>query len=217
MKKRLLSAFVLLILLSTYKPQKLLINKFNIETIKIENNLILKDKEIKKDLTFLYDTNLFFLDTLNIKQVLEKKSFIESFEIKKIYPNTLKIRISEKKPIFILQYKKKKFYLSDKIDLINYTDLNEYRNLPTVFGSKKKFEILYKDLNKTNFSLNSIKNFYLFESGRWDLETHDKKIIKLPIKDYMKSLKNLMILRNESNFDKYKIFDYRIDNQLILK
>ena len=75
MKKRLVIALTLLLLFSTYKPQKLfLINKFNIQTIKIENNLILKDKEIKKDLAFIYGTNLIFLNTSDITKVLKKKA-----------------------------------------------------------------------------------------------------------------------------------------------
>ena len=110
MKKRLVIALVLLVLLSTYKPQELSLNsKFNIKEIKIENNHILKDEDIKKDLMFLYDTNLIFLNTNKIKLILKSNNFIQSFEVKKIYPNKIKIKIFEKKPIVILQYKKKNF------------------------------------------------------------------------------------------------------------
>ena len=77
--------------------------------------------------------------------------------------------------------------------------------------------MLYKNLEKIDFPFNLIKNYYLFESNRWDLETYEKKIIKLPPENYIKSLKNFISLRKENNFDKYKIFDYRINNQLILK
>ena len=38
-----------------------------------------------------------------------------------------------------------------------------------------------------------------------------------PIENYLFSLKNFMISKNKSNFDNYKIFDYRIKNQLILQ
>ena len=84
MKKRLIIALALLVLLSTYKPQKLfLINKFNVEEVIIENNFILKDENIKKKLDFLYDENLIFLNIFFIKEKLKKIDFIESFEIKK--------------------------------------------------------------------------------------------------------------------------------------
>ena len=218
MKKRLVIAIALLVLFSTYKPKKLfLINKFNIEIIEVENNLILKENEINTDLAFLYNTNIFFLNKSNIEKAFKKKSFIESFEIKKVYPNKLKIKIFEKKPILILIYKKQRFYISDNMELINYSDLEEYKNLPIVFGDKENFKILYKNLKKINFPLDLIKNYYLFESNRWDLETYNNKLIKLPSENYSKSLKNFINLNKKKNFDKYKVFDYRIKNQLILK
>ena len=218
MKKRLVIAIALLVLFSTYKPKKLfLINKFNIEIIEVENNLILKENEINTDLAFLYNTNIFFLNKSNIEKAFKKKSFIESFQIKKVYPNKLKIKIFEKKPILILIYKKQRFYISDNMELINYSDLEEYKNLPIVFGDKENFKIFYKNLKKINFPLDLIKNYYLFESNRWDLETYNNKLIKLPSENYSKSLKNFINLNKKKNFDKYKVFDYRIKNQLILK
>ena len=109
MKKRLVIALALLALLSTYKPQRLFsLSNFNLEKIIIENNNIIKDKNIKKKLTFLYDKNLIFLNNNDIVITLKEIDFIESFEIKKIYPNKLKIKIFEKNPIAILQNKKKK-------------------------------------------------------------------------------------------------------------
>jgi len=218
MKKRIVIAFALLVLFSTYLPQKIfLINKFNIETIKVENNSIIKDKEIKKDLAYLYGTSIIFLNNSKIEKILKKKSFIESFKVKKIYPNELKIKIYEQNPILILKYKNKKFYLSENIDLIDYFDLKKYRNLPIVFGDKKNFKILFENMKKINFPLNMIKNYYSFESNRWDLETYNQKIIKLPSENYTKSLNHFMNQKKETNFNKYKVFDYRIKDQLILK
>jgi cell division protein FtsQ len=218
MKKKLVIALALFILLSTYKsPKSLLFTKINIKEIKIENNLILNDNEIKKELSFLYQTNLFFLKTSSIKKILKKNEYIESIEIKKIYPNKLKIKIFEKKLIAVLFHKKKKFYISEDINLIKFSDLKNYRNLPLVFGDRKNFLELYTNLKKINFPLDSIDKYYFYESKRWDLETNKNIKIKLPVKDYNKSLKSYMNLKQVGNFDKYKIFDYRINNQLILK
>jgi|TARA_B100001059_G_scaffold236719_1_gene289377 cell division protein FtsQ len=218
MKKRLVIATALLILLSTYKLQNLiLIPIFKVEEVKIDNNYILKDIEIMKNLSFLNNSSLIFLKNSSIEEKLKKLSFIESFKIKKIYPNKLKITIFEKKPIAILQHKKKKFYLSENIDLIDYQELKNYNNLPIIFGSQESFKSLYINLKKINFPINLIKKYYLYELNRWDFETYKMKIIKLPEKNYNESLKNFMILREKNNFDKYKVFDYRINNQLILK
>ena len=218
MKNKLVIALALLVLFSTYKPQRLFLSsKFNIKEIKIENNLILKDAEIKAKLNFIYDKNLIFFKTDKIEKIFQNSTFIESIEIKKIYPNKLRIKIFEKKPIAILQNKKEKFYISEKIDLINYINLENYRDLPIVFGNKDSFKELYENLKKIDFPIDLIKKYYLYESKRWDLETYEKKIIKLPNRNYNKSLKNFINLRKSNNFDKYNVFDYRINNQLILK
>ena len=218
MKKKVVIALILLVILSTYKPQKLFLSsKFKIEQIKIENNSILKERDIKKNLAHLYDKNIFIIDTQNIQNILKKNTFIESFEIKKIYPNIIIIKIYEKKPIAILEYKKKKFYINQKIDLIDFIDLEKYRELPIVSGNKDYFKLLYTDLKKIDFPLDIIKKYYLYDSKRWDIEIANKIIIKLPVENYIKSLKNFMYLMNEKNFDEFKLFDYRINKQLILK
>ena len=218
MKKRFVTALLLLILLTTINPQqKIVISKFNLKTIIIENNLLLEDKDIKNLLLPIYDKNLFFLKNIEIKKALIQNSFIESFNIKKKYPSTLKIKIFEKKPIAILISEKKKFYLSEKIDLIEFKNLPNYQTLPFVLGNKDDFKIFYNNLKKINFPIDTIVKYTLYETNRWDLETINNQIIKLPYKNYTKSLENYLNLKSKNSFEKYKLFDYRINNQLILK
>ena len=218
MKKHLVIAIALLILLTTINSQqKIAISKFNLKEIIIENNQLLKDKDIKNLLFPIYNKNLLFLKNTEVKRALMQNSFIESFDIKKKYPSTLKIRVFEKRPIAILLNKKNKFYLSEKIDLIEFKSLPDYQNLPYVFGNKDDFKIFYKDLKKINFPTDLIEKYTLYETRRWDLETKNKKVIKLPSKNYITSLENFLDLKGKNSFEKYKLFDYRISNQLILK
>ena len=218
MKKSFFGLILLFVLLTTYSPKFSFIKdlNLNIENIEIENNTIIKTEKIKDRLSFLNNENLFFLNIENIEENLKKEDFIESFTIKKIYPNNLKLMIVEKKVIAILQNKQKKFYISNKGDLINFIDIEFYKDLPTVFGNGENFYSLYLDLQNVKFPLHMIRSFYFFESGRWDLIMVDGKIIKLPVEDYLFSLKNFMLSKSKSNFDNYKIFDYRIKDQLIL-
>ena len=218
MKKRLVIAISLLILLTTISSQqKFIISKFNLKTIIIKNNLLLEEKDIKNLLIPIYNKNLLFLDNIEVKKILIQNSFIESFNIKKKYPSTLKIQIFEKKPIAILFDEKKKFYLSDKIELIEFKNLPNYQTLPYVLGNADNFKIFYTNLKNINFPLDIITKYIFYESNRWDLETKNNQVIKLPSENYTKSLENYLKLKSKNNFEKYKLFDYRINNQLILK
>ena len=218
MKKRTIIAITLLTLLTTITLQDdIIFSKFNLKKIIIVNNSLIKEEEIKKLLNPVYNKNLIFLSNEEIEEKLMKNSYIKSFYIKKKYPDTLEIKIIEKKPIAILFFNKKKFYLSEKIELINFKRIKEYENLPYIFGNKEDFKVLFYELKKINFPISLIKKFTLFETNRWDLETFDNKVIKLPADNYIKSLENYLNLIDKDIFKKYKLFDYRIGNQLILK
>ena len=219
MKKRLIIGLLLLFLFSTYniKFNKTFFSNLQIKKITIENNKIIKDKEIKEKLSFLYKTNFFFLRTKKIETKLREIQFIESYQIKKIYPNNLIIKITEKKPIAIIQKSKQKKYFTVRGDLIDFRKIKIFEDLPKVFGDEKSFSTFYVNMKNINFPFKEIKTFYLFESKRWDLLTIKNQLIKLPINNYNKSLLNFISLKDQANFEKYKIFDYRIKDQLILK
>ncbi len=198
MRKRVVISLILFFFLTTIvSNQKLITLNFKIKEIIIENNSLIKEKEIKKLLVPIYDKNLLFIKNTDIEKAIMQNSFIDSYNVKKKYPSTLSIKIFEKKPIGILLNRKKKYYLSEKIDLIEFKDFPNFQNLPYIFGNKDEFKILYFNLVKINFPLNLIKRYTFFESGRWDLKTHDNNTIKLPTKHYLKSLKNYLSIRNK--------------------
>ena len=219
MKNKFILAISLFILFSTFISQKkITINKFKIEEIKIENNNILEDRELIKAFSFLYNQNIIFLNSYKIKKEIDKKSFIKKIEIKKIFPNKLVIKVFEKEAIAILIDKKKnKFYLGKKIDLIQYRKIPKYENLPIVEGEHKSFKTLFENLIKTNFPTEQIQIYRHFDINRWDIEMKNKKILKLPVENYTDSLISFMSIKEKTSFEKYKIFDYRVNNQLILK
>ena len=163
MKKRLLIGLLLLCLLSTYsiKFNKNFFSKLQIKNIEIENNQIIKKKEIKEKLSFLYETNFFFLRTKTIEKKLREIQFIESYQIKKIYPNNLIIKITEKKPIAIIQKSKQKKYFTVRGDLIDFRKIKIFEDLPNVFGDEKSFSTFYVNLKNINFPFKEIKTFYV--------------------------------------------------------
>ncbi len=219
MKKRLIIGLILFLLLSTYNIQETFRfgSDLKINEIIVENNEIISHQEIKKKLMFLYERNLFFLNMNNIKINLKEIDFIKSFEIKKIYPNKIKIRVFEKKPKFIIQTKKSKKYFTADGTSIKYLNLKKFENLPVVFGDAKNFKIFLNDLKTFNFPVEKLKKFYFFDSKRWDVVTNKNQLVKLPIIGYKESLKKFIYLSDQESFKKFKVFDFRIKDQLILK
>ena len=143
------------------------------------------EKIISKKLYFLFDSNIFLTDK-KIENKLEELELVRGFEIKRIYPNKIKVKIFEKKPVDILHNKRQKKYFTDDNDVISYFYLKKFENLPQVFGDKDSFKKFYYNLKEIDFPIKSIKAFYLFESRRWDLVTKKNQLIKLPTKNYLK-------------------------------
>ena len=211
--------FIFLIF-STYNNKdnkKSFIVVFPIKEILIENNVASNLLELETELNFLINSNLIFLNEDKILSIIEKFDFIENIQLKKKYPSTIKITIFEKVPIATQIINKKKFYITKNNEKINFTYLKIYENLPTIFGENKMFNIFYDDLEKNNFKINEIKTFYYFDVGRWDILLKNEKIIKLPEKNYLDLLPRINLMLEDDNFSKYKVFDFRIKNQLILQ
>ena len=102
-----------------------LVKKFEIKKIEIENNEILEDQELIKIFSFLLNKNIIFLNSYELKKNIDKNSFIENIEIKKIFPDKIVVKVFEKEPIAILIDKyQKKYYLGKRTDLIEYKNKN---------------------------------------------------------------------------------------------
>ena len=90
--------------------------------------------------------------------------------------------------------------------------------MPFIFGNfeNKDFFNLRDAINETNFNYSQIKNLFFFKSGRWDIETNDGLLIKLPTNEIKLSLKMLILILKNNNTKKIKKIDLRQNNQIIL-
>jgi len=209
--------FILLTTYNSNEEKKNFSIIFPIKKIEIKDTLAFDSTKLRSELEFLRNTSLFFLKEKEITKVIDKYDFISSIQLRKKYPNTLKILISENIPVVTEVIKKKRYYLTKEGKKIKYIELKIFENLPTIFGNHNNFSSIFNVLEKSNFNISRIKAFYYFDVGRWDITLQDGKIIKLPENNYKKILMEIDSVLNNSSFTKYKIFDYRIKDQLILQ
>ena len=190
---------------------------FPIKKIIIEETLAVDRIKLKNDLESLKNTSLFFLKEKKIISYINKYDFISSIQLKKKYPNTLEILISENVPVATQVEGNKRYYLMQNGKRIDFIELKIFEGLPVIFGSHKNFHIFFANLEKSNFEINNIKAFYYFDIGRWDIVLKNEITIKLPKNNYQNILTKIDLILNDSSFIKYKILDYRIKDQLILQ
>ena len=67
------------------------------------------------------------------------------------------------------------------------------------------------------FKIEKIKQLIYFGINRWDVILNDGKVVKLPAENYEASIKKFLSIYKKENFVNFKIFDFRIKGQLILK
>ena len=217
---KLIALLILFLSLTTFNPfgnKKNHFQIFKVNNIIISGNHLLDQNKIKNDLSSLVGKNLTFVGNEDLDFVLKNYNLIKRVNIKKIFPNTIKLIIEEKKLIAIIQNKKKKFYLTEDGISVNFKEIIKKQKLPVVFGNEKSFLELYKIMEEINFPVEKIEKYLFFEIGRWDIIFEDKKIIRLPSNNYKLSLENFLNIISNNDMKKIMIFDYRIKDQLILK
>ena len=215
--KKLITFYVFLIfLLSSINNYNLNIsNFFKIKYIVVNGMSNDKNLKVESNLNFLLGENIFFLKD-NIYNYFDKNSDIKNFNVKKLYPNSIEITITETKPICIILANGKEIFLGDNGKILKAKQ--DYSNLLKVYGSSNIDQIfrLLKTLKKSSLNSKNIKSITFFKSNRFDLNLNDKKVIKFPINYNDSILEYAYKILQDNNFVDAKIIDLRIDNKIII-
>ena len=190
-----------------------------IKIINIEGIINSNEKELNKNLEKLKGKSLIFISRNIIKESINDLNFIKEIKVKKIYPDTIKIIVVELKPLGNFINKDSKFLILESGDLIENSSENKFDKLPIIlgYGAEKKFHIFYQSLMMENFEIDIIKEFNYFKINRWDIVLKDDKLLKLPSKNYQNSLDKFLSIYKKEDFRGFKVFDFRIIGELILK
>ncbi len=217
-KKKIYLYLLIFFLLSTFNNIKLISSnflKFNINQIRVsglsENNNFYISEEIK---TLLLE-NIFLVKKEFFLQILKKNNLIKSFEIKKIYPDTIEIKIKKADFLGITNIDGSFYFIGSNGKLI-YTNTFD-KKIPYVFGKVDIDEYIefVKAINESRFDLNTISEIYFFPSGRWDIKTKDKKLLKLPIDNFETKLNLIYELYQSEKFKNVETIDFRFQNKII--
>ena len=218
-KKRIIIYFIFLIILSSVTNRSLEnqnnhsinINKINVSGLSENNNLT-----IENALSKILSKNILLISKDSIEKIISQYNLIEEYNIKKIYPKQINVEI--KPTVFIAKIAgNNNFLIGSNGKLITHEYTNE--KLPFLFGkfNSESFIVFKEIINNSEFNFKNFRSIIFYSSNRWDIQTIDDVIIKLPEKNLVKALKVAHKIINNDKFKNNKIIDLRIFNQIILQ
>ena len=186
----------------------------NFQISGLENNY---KKELENNLYKITDYKIFFVDKNLLKSLLNTNTLIEKFHVFKIYPSTLNIKIEKTKFLARLNIDGEIFLVGSNGKLTKNSSSSNSEELPFIFGSPKveQFLKIFSIISTSGFEYENIKNLFFYKSGRIDLEMKNNILLKLPVDNLKKVLKNISQLMSNHQLKK-KIIDARVPNQIIL-
>ena len=222
-KKNKIFFFIFLLVFFSSINNKLFLEKkhsmLKIDEIKISG--LTDDEKIKLTREFreIFLENIFLISQKNFTNILNKNNLIQSFSVKKKYPNSILINIKKANFLAITNIKNKKYLVGSNGKLIDYHSINNHeKKLPFIFGKVDYSDFIYfkKIVDKSEFNYENITSLYRFPNNRWDIKTKNDILIKLPEQNFLNALNfaNKIIYNNK--FNSNKVIDLRISNHMII-
>ena len=184
------------------------INEITIIGLDEKNNL-----QLMNDINYMKLNNLFYLNKSKLIEIINANSLVENFSVFRKYPSTLNIKIDKTNFLASLKKNGESFILGSNGKLIKLGIMDI--DVPFIFGDLeiKNFFEFKKAIDESDLNYNEIKKLFFFKSGRWDIETKNDILIKLP-KDGVKEALNFFINFTIKN-KKINMIDLRQKNQIV--
>ena len=211
-KKKILIYLLFLFILSSIFNQEL--KKFFINNFLV-NKLDYNNLKLNIQINEIIGKNILTLNKNEIISFIDNYPILHSFQINKIYPNSLKIDFIETNIIAKFYKDGELFYLGENEKFFSINDKNI--DVPIIKGF---FEIsnvnnFLKLLKKSDLDLKSIASLISYPSERWDIVFKNNLIIKLPINSDLKLIETAKLVLLNPEIEK-KVIDLRIKNKMIL-
>ncbi len=189
---------------------------FKIRNIEISGLTNLENSELKKKIKNLNLKNILLLNKFELSQIIESNNLVQNYEVIKIYPSSINIKIIKTKLLAKLNKDGKTLYVGSNGKLSEYNFSK--KSLPFIFGNphNNDFLNLKNKISESKFSYEEFKNFYFFPSGRWDLELKNNILIKLPKNKINDSLDYAFDFMKNNNIGDFRVIDLRVKKQIII-
>ncbi len=218
-KNKVIIYLILLFILSTTSG-KFAVSQNNYSSINTKINIeglsSIENLKISNELSNLFYKDILFIDKKEINKIMNKYNIIEEYNIKRIYPSTINIKI---KPTKYLARTSNDNQLLVGANGKLIKDEENREILPYIFGefNSTDFLTLKKNIEQSKFIFKELKTLYFFQSNRWDILTDNDILIKLPLSNSLESLNFAYKIISNDEFKKKSIIDLRVKKNLVVK
>ena len=215
-RKIIIYLFLFAILASVNNFKYINLQLFKIDLINISGLNDTENLNLYEKITNYKKKNIFFIDNLEISKNINSNNLVEKFSVFKEYPSTININLIKTNFLGITKINNIDYLIGSNGKLIKKRN-DQVIDLPFIFGSidANDFLILKEILDKSNFDLSKIENFYYFKSNRWDIKTKKGLVIRLPSEINVNLLNTVNQIIEDENFKNIKTLDFRQTNQII--
>jgi len=205
--------FLFLLFSTFYNTNSAMYLNSKFKIINIEN---LNDNIKINELNYLLNNNIFNIDKKFLSYKLRNNPILGSYEIKKIYPDTIRILLVKSNPVAKFNQNKKTLYLGDNGKIFKQTQIND--QIPEIVGeiNLEYINRIIKIINNSSFKLNKIKVIKIYPSNRFDLIFNNSDIIKFSHNVDQKFIEDAFIFY-KNNAINSKIIDLRLKNKIITR
>ena len=204
--------FLLFFLTNIYNVN---ITKFLKENFLIKKIIVSPSNLNIEEINKLFDENIFRLSKSSFKNILSTYPFLKSFEIKKIYPNTLQVRLIKSKPIAKIVSNERYKYLGENEKI--FYEKENYSSIPLINGeiNKEKIIEILNLIQLSSFNIDNISEIKIYPSTRFDLFFKNKTILKFPNEVDLKFLQFAYLLKTKKELNK-KVIDLRLPKKVVV-
>ena len=215
-RKIIIYLFLFAILASVNNFKYINLQLFKIDLINISGLNDTENSNLYEKITDYKKKNIFFIDNLEISKNINSNNLVEKFWVFKEYPSTININLIKTNFLGITKINNIDYLIGSNGKLIKKRN-DQVIDLPFIFGSvdANDFLILKEILDKSNFDVSKIENFYYFKSNRWDIKTKKGLVIRLPSEINVNLLNTVNQILEDENFKNIKTLDFRQTNQII--
>ncbi|MBL0374466.1 cell division protein FtsQ/DivIB [Rhizobium sp. KVB221] len=194
---------------------------FAINNVKVSGNAETSEIDILERLGLDGTTSLMALNVVDTRTALKTLPWVQDAEVRKIYPDTIEIKLTERKAFGIWQHGAELSLIEKSGSVIAPLRDNKFAYLPLFVGrdAESGAEEIMADFDQWPDVKKQVKAFMRVAGRRWDLQLANGVIVKLPEHNMARAMADLAKLNSEHQLVERDIVavDLRLEDRVTVQ